>query len=114
MSHAPAGIEFRNVYAITTLGLFNAEAQDKAFLGFCGELKVPEGEGWGRPGWKPFFISETASLPARGQGPYLDMANASTLAKCANVEPSRDYSDVFRAGETDVLPDYFRSPRPAP
>lgn len=108
MSHAPAQIEFRKVYAVITPGAFNAEAPGKPFLGFCGELQVPEGEGWGRPGWKPFFISETASLPARGQGPYLDMANPSAVAKCADAKPSTDYSKVFQAGETDVLPAYMR------
>lgn len=114
MSHAPAEIEFRNVQAVTVLGLFNAEAPDKPFLGFCGEVSVPEGRGWGRPGWKPFFISETASLPVRGQGPYLDMANPSTLSKCAYIKPGKDYSATFQAGETEVAPSYMLGgPRPS-
>lgn len=99
MLHAPAEIEFRNVQAVTVLGLFNAEVADMPFLGFCGELRTPEGSGWGRPGWKPFFISETASLPVRSQGPYLDMANPSTLAKCAYITPGKDFSAAFQSGE---------------
>lgn len=107
MSHAPAGVEFRNVHAIMTLGLFNAESPDTPFLGFCGEIKVPEGEGWGRPGWKPFFISRTPSLPVRPQGRYLDMANPSTEAKCAYGQMETDYTRVFMAGETDTPPPWW-------
>ena len=107
MSHAPAGVEFRNVHAVMTLGLFNAENPDTPFLGFCGEIKVPEGEGWGRPGWKPFFISRTPSLPVRPQGRYLDMANPSTEAKCAYGQMETDYTRVFMAGETDTAPEWW-------
>lgn len=107
MSHAPAGVEFRNVHAVMTLGLFNAESPDTPFLGFCGEIKVPAGEGWGRPGWKPFFISRTPSLPVRPQGRYLDMANPSTEAKCAYGQRDTDYTRVFMAGETDTPPEWW-------
>ena len=107
MSHAPAGVEFRNVHAIMTLGLFNAENPDTPFLGFCGEIKVPKDEGWGRPGWKPFFISRTASLPVRPQGPYLDMANPSAEAKCAYGQMETDYTRVFMSGQTDTPPDWW-------
>lgn len=102
LSHAPTGVRFRNVYAVTILGVFNAESPGKEFLGFCGEISIPEGRtGWGRYGWKPFFISETVSNP-RGQTPYLDQANPGTLAKCANVKPGPDYSAIFDAGPTDT------------
>ena len=43
----------------TILGVFNGEEAGKPFLGFCGEISVPPGS-WGRTGWKPFFVSETA------------------------------------------------------
>jgi hypothetical protein len=102
LSHAPTGVEFRNVYAVMVLGVFNAVEPGKAFLGFCGELSIPAGRtGWGRLGWKPFFVSETVANP-RGQTPYLDLANPGTDAKCANARPGRDYSDIFQVGPTDT------------
>jgi hypothetical protein len=102
LSHAPTGVRFRNVYAVNVLGVFNAVEPGKAFLGFCGEISIPEGRtGWGRYGWKPFFVSETVSNP-RGQTPYLDQANPGTDAKCANAKPGHDYSAVFNAGPTDT------------
>jgi hypothetical protein len=102
LSHAPTGVKFRNVYAVTILGVFNAVEPGKEFLGFCGEISIPEGRtGWGRYGWKPFFVSETVSNPP-GQTPYLDQANPGTLAKCANAKPGKDYSAIFDAGPTDT------------
>lgn len=101
MAHAPTGVQFRKVYAVTVPGVFNGEAAGKPFLGFCGEISVPPGS-WGRTGWKPFFVSETASTPS-GQTPFLDMANPGTLAKCAGAGPAGDYSDIFGAGPTDSL-----------
>jgi hypothetical protein len=114
MAHAPAGVEFRHVYAVMIPGQFNAEKPGEPFLGFCGEISVPEGEGWGRPGWKPFFVSQTISTPT-GQTPYLDQANPVTLAKCAGARPSRDYSDIFNDGPTDRgLALWQVNPPPAP
>jgi hypothetical protein len=105
MAHAPAEIDFRDVRATIVPGRFNGDQPGTPFLGFCGEMHVPPNVGWGRTGWKPFYVSETRSSE-RGNTMYLNVADLQGIEKCKGPRSPVEVTDIFLDGpvETPIDP----------
>lgn len=97
MAHAPAEIAFRDVRATMVPGAFNGDAPGTAFIAFCGEMHVPPNRGWGRTGWKPFYVSDTRSN-MRGTTMYLNVADAQGMEKCKGARSPDDFTAIFDQG----------------